>query len=116
MENVKRVATAGQGPGPFGTGAANPWVQAERFSQRAEEQRRRIEKKMMKAEQKLHRLRVGMAGTHWRWGGMPGTEATGEAAPAVSDDERMTILKMLQEKKITAEEAERLLSALEGKA
>jgi hypothetical protein len=33
----------------------------------------------------------------------------------VSDDERLTILKMLQEKKITLEEAEILLSVLEGK-
>ncbi len=32
----------------------------------------------------------------------------------VSDEERMLILKMLQEKKITAEEAENLLEALEG--
>lgn len=33
----------------------------------------------------------------------------------VSDDERLTILKMLQEKKITLDEAEKLLTALEGK-
>jgi hypothetical protein len=33
----------------------------------------------------------------------------------VSDDERLTVLKMLQEKKITLEEAEKLLVALEGK-
>lgn len=33
----------------------------------------------------------------------------------VSDDERLTVLKMLQEKKITLEEAEKLLAALEGK-
>lgn len=33
----------------------------------------------------------------------------------VSDDERLAILKMLQEKKITLEEAEKLLAALEGK-
>ena len=32
----------------------------------------------------------------------------------VSDEERMTILRMLSEKKITSEEAEKLLSALEG--
>ena len=32
----------------------------------------------------------------------------------VSDEERMTILRMLAEKKITSEEAEKLLSALEG--
>jgi hypothetical protein len=34
--------------------------------------------------------------------------------PPVSDEERMTILKMLQEKKITSEEADKLLVALEG--
>ena len=34
--------------------------------------------------------------------------------PQASDEERMAILKMLQEKKITAEEAEKLLAALEG--
>jgi hypothetical protein len=32
----------------------------------------------------------------------------------VSEEERMAILKMLQEKKITAEQAEQLLQALEG--
>jgi hypothetical protein len=32
----------------------------------------------------------------------------------VSEDERLMILKMLQEKRITAEEAEKLLEALEG--
>jgi len=37
------------------------------------------------------------------------------AAPKVSDDERLTILKMLQEKKISVEDAENLFTALEGK-
>jgi hypothetical protein len=32
----------------------------------------------------------------------------------VADEERMAILKMLQEKKITSEQAEQLLNALEG--
>jgi hypothetical protein len=36
--------------------------------------------------------------------------------PQVSEEERMVILKMLQEKKISAEDAEKLLSALEGGA
>lgn len=40
--------------------------------------------------------------------------APGADASKVSDEERMLILKMLQEKKITAEEAENLLEALEG--
>jgi hypothetical protein len=32
----------------------------------------------------------------------------------VAEEERMAVLKMLAEKKITAEQAEQLLSALEG--
>ncbi|NMC85562.1 MAG: hypothetical protein GYA58_09775 [Anaerolineaceae bacterium] len=48
-----------------------------------------------------------------------GFDANESAAPAkeksgASDEERMMILKMLQEKKITVEEAEKLLQALEG--
>jgi hypothetical protein len=38
----------------------------------------------------------------------------GLAESSVSNDERMLVLKMLQEHKITIEEAEQLLSALEG--
>ena len=33
----------------------------------------------------------------------------------VSEEERLTILRMLEQKKISLEEAEQLLSALEGK-
>jgi hypothetical protein len=42
------------------------------------------------------------------------TSEAEEATQPVSDEERMTILKMLQEKKITSEEADKLLTALEG--
>ena len=45
--------------------------------------------------------------------GLNASEAE-EANQPVSDEERMTILKMLQEKKITSAEADKLLSALEG--
>jgi hypothetical protein len=45
--------------------------------------------------------------------GLNASEAE-EANQPVSDEERMAILKMLQEKKITSEEADKLLSALEG--
>jgi hypothetical protein len=34
----------------------------------------------------------------------------------VSDDERLMILRMLEQKKISMEEAEELLSALEGRS
>jgi hypothetical protein len=53
----------------------------------------------------------------WNWDfgpkGVP--NAPIPASEPVSEDERMAILKMLAEKKITAEQAEKLLSALEGK-
>jgi hypothetical protein len=42
------------------------------------------------------------------------TSESANANQRISDDERMAILKMLQEKKITSEEADKLLSALEG--
>ena len=42
------------------------------------------------------------------------TSEAEDASQPVSDEERMTILKMLQEKKITSEEADKLLAALEG--
>jgi len=49
----------------------------------------------------------------WNWDLSPhGPVETGEA---VSDDERLIILHMLQEKKISLAEAEKLLAALEGK-
>jgi hypothetical protein len=44
------------------------------------------------------------------------SEQNEELAEAVSDDERLLILKMLEQKKISAEEAEQLLAALEGRA
>jgi len=49
----------------------------------------------------------------WQWDLTPhGPVPTGEP---VSDEERLSILKMLQDKKITLEDAEKLLAALEGK-
>lgn len=49
----------------------------------------------------------------WNWDLSPrGPVETGEA---VSDDERLIILRMLQKKKISLAEAEKLLAALEGK-
>jgi hypothetical protein len=45
--------------------------------------------------------------------GMPNPPGAPKSEP-VAEEERMAILKMLQEKKITAEQAEQLLQALEG--
>lgn len=75
-----------------------------RAGERAEEAARRVEEHM----RRQHGRRFAF---NWSGGrGMPPVPP-GEA---VTDEERMTILRMLQEKKITSEDAEKLLSALEG--
>ncbi len=82
----------------------------------------KIEAAMRRAEAKARaaevRARRGQANLHvgigrWNWDISP--HGPDQAAAPVSDDERLTILKMLQEKKISVEEAEKLLAALEGK-
>jgi hypothetical protein len=80
----------------------------------------KIEAAMRRAEAKARaaevRARRGQANVHigrWNWDVTP--QGPSQASAPISDDERLTILKMLQEKKITIEEAEKLLAALEGK-
>jgi len=85
-----------------------------RATKRAEEAVRRAERT---AERHARRGRVGLEIGRWNWDikgtPKPPTPPVPPGEP-VSDDERMAILKMLAEKKITAEQAELLLSALEG--
>ncbi|HXF84028.1 MAG TPA: hypothetical protein VNK49_01445 [Anaerolineales bacterium] len=50
----------------------------------------------------------------WNIGAKGASPAPQSSSEPVTEEERLMILKMLQEKKITAEEAERLFSALEG--
>jgi len=79
-----------------------------RAAKRAEETARRVERH-------ARRHKSGLVVGRWNWDfqkGMP-TPPTPPTEP-VSEDERMAILKMLSEKKITSEQAEQLLSALEG--
>ena len=80
----------------------------------------KIEAAMHRAEAKARaaevRSRRGQANLHigrWNLDGTPPTPS--QASAPVSDEERLTILTMLQEKKISVEEAEKLLAALEGK-
>lgn len=77
---------------------------AERAAKRAEAAVRRIERDVGR------RMKTG------RWGVYASSGEFGARAQTepVSDEERLMILKMLEEKKITAEEAQRLLDALEG--
>ena len=67
-----------------------------------------------------HAGRFARHGKHagpWNWDFGPKGVPNPPPPPSepVSEDERMAILKMLAEKKITAEQAEQLLTALEGK-
>ena len=87
-----------------------------------EQAARRAEQKIHHAERKIaeHKLRhhaqvkANIDLGRWKWNAVPGTFPPGGIKESVSDEERMSILKMLQEKKITSDQAEKLLSALEG--
>jgi hypothetical protein len=85
----------------------------QRAAKRAEEAARRAERH---AERHARRWggKVNFGpGPSWDFGpkGMPTPPGVPKSEP-VADEERMAILKMLQEKKITAEQAEQLLRAL----
>lgn len=82
-----------------------------RATQKAEAAARRVAAASQQIERKAQ-ARVNMKMGRWNWDLTP----RGSIPPVepVSDVERMTILRMLQEKKISAEDAEKLLSALEG--
>ncbi len=85
-----------------------------RATKRAEEAMRRAERH---AERHARRGRVGLEIGRWNWDFKGGPKPPVPPVPPsdpVTDAERMAILKMLAEKKITAEQAEQLLAALEG--
>jgi len=90
----------------------------ERISRRVEEATRRAaqqaERAARRAEAKVRgRARVG----RWNWNIEPGSftpPPPPQPRDPVSEEERVAILKMLAEKKITAAEADALLSALDG--
>jgi hypothetical protein len=93
---------------------------AERSVRAQEKAQARADAAMRRAEHKMraHDRRMKAGGVFiGRWQNASEAPAN-PASPAnqpVSDEERLTILRMLQEKKISMEDAEKLLSALEGK-
>ncbi len=94
----------------------------EKLDRKIAEAQRRAEQRAREAERRAH-IHERHAGQHeprgWRfdWPSMPSTpNPPVPPSEPVSDDERMVILRMLEEKKITPEQAEQLLSALEGRA
>jgi hypothetical protein len=90
----------------------------ERISKKVQEATRRVEEAARRAERQAERhtrhakatVKVG----RWNWDVSPGQFTPVPPNETVSDQERMAILKMLAEKKITSEEADNLLVALEG--
>jgi len=89
-------------------------AQAEKIRRRAEKKaekaRLRMERSRRRAEAKTRRAaRKGRLEWRLEWGA--GRRPAGEP---VTEEERLLVLRMLQEGKITAEEAARLLEALEG--
>ncbi len=97
--------------------------QSERVQRRVDSAMRRAEEKMRSAERRTAHMGISIG----KWGVVidgnrpkPPTPPVPPFPPRpvsdpVSDEERLTILKMLQEKKISLQEAEKLLAALEGK-
>ena len=84
-----------------------------RAAKRAEEAMRRAERHARRAGHSKSGSAVG----RWNWDfkGMPNPPSPpSPPSEPVSEDERMAILKMLAEKKITSQQAEELLNALEG--
>lgn len=90
---------------------------ARRSREAAERARRQAERATERARMRAERAgrRHAQYGPAVRWTGAPPQPPRPPAEP-ISDAERMAILKMVQDKKITADQAARLLAALEGEA
>ncbi len=86
----------------------------ERFAERLEHRMRRAVVRAARGGKKVARARVGIGDRTWDFdlGGDNKVSAADQAVPGASGDEVMTILRMVEEKRISAEEAETLLAAL----
>ncbi len=117
FDNVARISVAAGRVG-HGNSVSHHSPRGTAQSQRgADSPRRRVEAKLRHAEKKLGRLRPGIGAHFGQWLGSrrSGTVVTDGSQEPVSDEERMAILTMLQDKKITSAQADDLLAALEGR-
>lgn len=88
---------------------------AEEAARRAARMQERAQERADRAVERAERRMTARVRT-FEWGPRPPAPPSPPPPPSdpVSDEERMTILRMLAAKKITLEEAEKLLAALEG--
>jgi len=117
LENVTRVSVDAHQHGVHPDLSDQIRRKVEQATRRAEEKMRHAESKIKRAEHERHRhvrIKTNIDAGRWKWNVTPGSFPPVGMNEPVSDEERMTILKMLQEKKITSEQADQLLSALEG--
>jgi hypothetical protein len=117
FENVSRISMNANKNGAGSDISAYVRRKVEQSARRAGQKAHRAESKIKIAEHKLHRhaqIRANIDMGRWKWNVAPGTFTPDARSEPVSDEERMTILKMLQDNKITSEQAEQLLAALEG--
>jgi hypothetical protein len=95
-----------------GAASVSPEYFSDQITQQVERATRKAEAKVKAAMRRAER-KMQQAGRHYgrRWH-VDWNAPSGPQAEPVSDEERMTVLRMLQDKKITLEEAEELLGAL----
>jgi hypothetical protein len=117
FENVSRVSMDSNQHGPGHDISNQIQRKIEQATRRAEQRMRRADGKIKIAEHKINRhahVNPNIDVGRWKWNVTPGSFSSVAQNEPVSDEERMTILKMLQDKKITSEQADKLLAALEG--
>jgi DUF4097 and DUF4098 domain-containing protein YvlB len=89
--------------------------EAERARRHAEREMARAQRQWEKAQRKAERAQHKKGGPWpFEWGGGYSAQPPAGRRQPVSEEERMAVLKMLAEGKISAAEAETLLQALEG--
>jgi hypothetical protein len=121
---VSNQSDAGESAEDFGNfaGIGIDWSGfGERISRQVEQATRRAAKQAEEAARRVERAgrrmnaKVNVGVGRWNWDLSPKGVPV-PPKPQASEEERLAILKMLQEKKITADEADKLLAALEGDA
>ncbi|MCZ2126151.1 MAG: hypothetical protein LC099_00060 [Anaerolineales bacterium] len=116
---VSNRADAGESAADFGNfaGMSMDWSGlGEAISRQVSERiNEKIQQKMGQIEEKMRgRGKTRFASNSWSWSGASKGVPASPPNPKATDEERLMILQMLQDKKISAEDAEKLLAALEG--